>query len=158
MDVDIRRVGETSESEAKAALSVLIQLPSLLCEEIELGVAAETLTLNGLSFPFDLDGKASKVSLYAVSGAVSLNSGTDMIIDCDGLSSCLEVSQISATSTLRIPEGEAFFTKIKGKSNKIIYTRNGNATEAFDTADASKCVELAGMNAELVIDIAGRVR
>jgi hypothetical protein len=158
MDVDIRRVGGTSESDAKAALSVLLQLPASLCEETELSVAAETLTLDGLSFPFDLDGKVSSVTLTGVSGKISLNSGTDMIIECDGLPSGLEVSQISATTTLRIPEGEAFFTKIKGKSNKIIYTRNGNPAEAFDTAEASKCVELAGMNAELVIDVAGGVR
>jgi transcriptional regulator with XRE-family HTH domain len=158
MDVDIRRVGGSSENDAKAALSVLLQFPAALCEEAELSVAAETLILDRLSFPLELDGKVSRVSLTGVSGAVSLNSGMDMLITCDGLPSRLEVSQISAASTLHIPEGETFFTKIKGKSNQIIYTRNGKPAEAFDAAEASKCVELAGMNAELIIDIAGGVQ
>jgi transcriptional regulator with XRE-family HTH domain len=153
LDVDIRRSDDASETDAKGALSVVIELPVSLCEEVELSAFTETLILDRLSFPFELDGKADKVHLRGASGSVALNSNADMIIDCDRLPPVLSVGQISAASQLYIPEGETFFTKIKGKSNSIRYARNNSPEQPLNTPDAEKRVELAGMNAELTIHV-----
>jgi transcriptional regulator with XRE-family HTH domain len=152
MDVDIHRVGGVREEEAKEALVLYITLPAGYCTETELAINTDLLRLQGLGFPFELDGKAAKVSLESVSGKVVLNSSIDMDISCDKLPAALEINQISAVSKVHIPRDEAFFTKIKGKSNHIHYAVNGRSTEPFDTQDAECCIELAGMNAELLID------
>jgi DNA-binding XRE family transcriptional regulator len=152
MDVDIHRAGGASEADAKEALFLYITLPAMYCEEAELTINTGFLRLNGLAFPFELDGKVGKVSLESVTGKVALNSNIDMDISCDKLPTALELNQISAVSKLHIPQGEAFFTKIKGKSNRIQYAINGKAAEPFETPDAECRIELAGMNAELLID------
>jgi transcriptional regulator with XRE-family HTH domain len=152
MDVDIHRVGSVPEADAKGALFLHITLPGKYCKETELAINTDLLRLNGFAFPFELDGKAAKVILESVTGKVALNSVVDMDISCDQLPSALEVNQISASSKVHIRQGEKFFTKTRGKSNHIHYAVNGRSTEPFDTSDAERCIELAGMNAELLID------
>ena len=97
LDVDIRRVGESSEAESKAALFIQISLPTRLCEEVELSVIADVLRLNGLLFPFELDGKVHNVYLEEVKSVVALNCNTDMIIHTDELPTTIDVNQINAT-------------------------------------------------------------
>jgi transcriptional regulator with XRE-family HTH domain len=159
MDVDIHRLdsgargrGGVREAEAKDALFLHISLPGKYCQEAELALNTDLLRLEGLAFPFELDGKAGKVNLEAVTGKAVLNSGVDMDIYCDKLPAALEINQISAASKVHIPQGETFFTKIKGKSNRIHYAVNGKASEPFETPDAERRIELAGMNTELLID------
>ncbi|MDR1796339.1 MAG: helix-turn-helix domain-containing protein [Clostridiales Family XIII bacterium] len=153
IDVDIRRARETtSEAEAKDALTVQVFLPCALCEEAELSAVAGALGLTGLPFPFEFDGRAGKVRLSGVTGRVALNSSADMDITCDALPPSLEINQISASSTLHIPKEVCYCTKIKGKSNTIRFSEDGRPAESGAQPDAAHRVELAGMNAELLID------
>jgi len=152
LDVDIKNVGKISEAEAKGALFIDISLPADLCAGSELEAYTDTLKLSGLTAPFELDGKVSKVTLNGASGKVSLNSGNDMDITCDALPESLEVNQISATSTIHIPRGSDYRVKVKGKTNRVNFAIDGKPSERKGSEDGKYIIELAGMNAELLID------
>jgi len=152
MDVDIRRVGQSSEAEGKKALVVHVSLPARYCEGVELSVSTEILRLNGTGFPIEFDGSVKSVYLDGVKGVVALNCNTDMDIYADELPDAIEINQINATSTLHIACGTQCFTKVKGKSNRIRFTIDGKPAESSANADAECRIELAGMNSELLVD------
>ena len=155
LDVDIRRIGKGSEAEGKAALSIHISLPTRYCDEVELSAIADVLRLNGLSFPFELDGKVCNLFLQTVKSVVALNCNNDMVIHADELPAAIEVNQINATSVLRIPKNAKYFTKVKGTSNRIRYQVDGKPAEAPANTDTESRIEVAGMNAELLIEQGG---
>ena len=101
----------------------------------------------------ELDGKVRNVYLKAVKDVVSLNCNTDMVIYADELPAAIEMNQINATSVLHIPKDTKYFTKIKGKSNQIRFAADGKPAEAPADVDAVSRIELAGMNAELLIEM-----
>ena len=151
LDVDIHRVGENSEAEGKEALFIHISLPNKYCSEVELSSITDILQLKGLNFPFEFDGKTNNVYLESVKGTVALNCSTDMLIRADELPEAIEINQINTTSVLHIPSGARYFTKIKGKSNRIRYVVNGKPAEAPAELEAENRIEIAGMNVELLI-------
>ncbi|MCL2757510.1 MAG: helix-turn-helix domain-containing protein [Coriobacteriia bacterium] len=151
LDVDIRQSEKSSEAEGKEALSIHICLPARFCSEVELSAIADVLRLDGLTCPFELSGKVRKVDIKAVQGTIALNCNTDMVIYADALPAALEINQINATSTLHIPQGSKFYTRIKGESNKVIFMQDGKPTGYQGDADAANRIELAGMNAELTV-------
>jgi transcriptional regulator with XRE-family HTH domain len=152
MDVDIRRVGKSSEAEGKDALVIFISLPAKYCADVELAAITDVFRLNGIRCPFELDGKARSVYLEGVKGSVSLNCNTDMEICADEMPLVIEVNQINATSALRVPFGAKYFTKIKGKSNRIRFAVDGKPSDSLVDTDAEHCVKIAGMNMELLLD------
>jgi len=152
LDVEVRRVGQSSEAEGKKALFVHISLPAGYCEGVELSAGTEILWLHGASFPIELDGGAKNVYLDGVKGTVVLNSNADMDIYVDELPKAIEINQINATSTLHMPYGVQYFAKIKGKSNRIRFMIGGKPVESSSNDDAECRIELAGMNSELLID------
>ena len=149
IDVNVHRMGQASDTSGKENLYIEICLPSSFCEMAELSAVTQTLRLTGASFPVELDGKAGKVILEGANSLVSLNCNIDMDIRAGQLPAALEINQINATSALHIPEGSRYQTKIKGKTNKIIFAKDGGYQ---GDPDAENRIELAGMNAELVID------
>jgi len=151
MDVDIRRSGEKNDADGKEALYIEIALPASFCGEAELSAAAKTLRLADMGFPFEFDGKAAEVFITGENSRVTLNCGIDMDMSAERLPSAIEINQINASSKLRIPQNAKFFTKIKG-ANRITFTENGKPAKYKGEADADNRIELAGMNAELVID------
>ena len=152
LDVKIRRIGQSSEAEGKESLFIKIALPAKFCNEVELSAVAQNLKLSGLAFPIEVDGKIQNLELADVTGKVVLNCDSDMVISAHGLPNALEVNQINATSVVQIPRDEKFFTRIKGKSNTIRFAESGKPVESFADPDAEKRIELAGMNAELLIE------
>ena len=152
MDVEIMRLDKAADVTGKEALYITISLPAALCEKVELEASTNTLRLTETGFPFELDGKAGKVFLERISGTVALNCNIDMDIQADSLPAAIEINQINASSVLHIPQGLTFYTKIKGNTNKIVSIENGKPTPFQGNTDADSCIELAGMNAELVID------
>jgi transcriptional regulator with XRE-family HTH domain len=151
LDVDIHRVGKTREAEGKEGLLINISLPVNYCKEVELSVITNILRLNNLHFPFEFDGKTNHVYLESVKGTVALNCNTDMIIFADTLPNAIEINQINATSELSIPKGSKYYTKIKGKSNKIQYMTENKLCEASSETEAENRIVVAGMNVELLI-------
>ena len=156
LDVDIRRTGQSSEAEGKEALFVHISLPSRYTKEVELSAVSDVLRLCGTDFPFEFDGKVCAVHLESVKNTVTLNCNIDMEITADEIPSTIEINQINAASILRVPSDAKYFTKIKGKSNTIRLTVDGKPAELPAGTAAEHCIELAGMNAELRIEQAGR--
>ncbi|MCL2475215.1 MAG: helix-turn-helix domain-containing protein [Chloroflexi bacterium] len=152
LDVDIRRIGKNSEAEGKEALSIYISLPAKYSDNVELSVIADILRISRISFPLELDGKVRKVFLEEVKSIVALNCNVDMDIHTDKLPSAIEINQINATSVLHIPSGAKYYTKIKGKTNQIRFAVEGQASQYHADADAENRIELAGLNAELLID------
>jgi len=149
IDININRTGQASDTSGKENLYLKISLPSSLCEMAELSAVTRTLRLTDTSFPVELDGKAGKVILEGENNLVSLNCNIDMDIRAEKLPSALEINQINATSALHIPEDSSYHTKIKGKSNKIVFTKDDGYQ---GDSSAENRIELAGMNTELVID------
>jgi len=149
MDININRTGKANDTSGKENLYLELSLPSSLCEMAELTAVTQTLRLTDTSFPVELDGKAGKVILDGTNSLVSLNCNIDMDIRAEQLPSALEINQINATTALHIPEGSIYHTKIKGKSNKIVFTKDDGYQ---GDSSAENRIELAGMNAELVID------
>jgi len=155
LDIDIHRIGESSEAEGKEALFIQISLPARYCKEVELSATANTLRLCGLDFPFELDGNISKVYLDAVKGVITLDCNTDMEIFADEMPTDIEINQINATSVLHIPYDAKYYTKIKGNSNKIRFAIEGKPAETTAISEAENRIELAGMNTELLINRRG---
>ena len=156
LDIDIRRVGKNSEAEGKEALFIHISLPARYCKEVELSAIADVLRLNSLPFHFEFDGKTNNVYLESVQGTVALNCNMDMVIRADELPAALEINQINTTSMLHLPLDVKYFTKIKGRSNRIRYAVDGKHSESLSEAEAENRIELAGMNAELLIAHGGK--
>jgi len=152
MDIDIRRAEQRNDADGKDALYIEIVLPSAFCEDVELSAATNTLRLTDTPFSFEFDGKAGTILLSEVSGRIALNCNMDMDIRTDRLPSVIEINQINASSKLHIPIGTRYFTKIRGRSNKIIFYENGKLAKYQGDIDAENRIELAGMNAELLID------
>jgi transcriptional regulator with XRE-family HTH domain len=152
MDVDIHKTSNAAERDAKDALFIEISLPQELTGGAELSAQTQTLNLNGLTYPFELDGKVSSVNLLSVSGKVTLDCSSDMEIRADALPETLEINQINAASTLFIPNDAKFYTKIKGRSNHIRFISAGKPVDFTSDPDAENLIELAGMNAELTIE------
>jgi len=156
LDVNIRREGEGSGAEGKEALAIHISVPARYCNDVELSAVADVLRLSGLACPFELDGKARSVYMQDVKGIVALNCNSDMLIYADGLPAAIEVNQINATSVVHVPVDAKYVTKTKGKSNRIRYAAGGKMIEDLSDADAENRIELAGMNAELLIRHGGQ--
>ena len=152
IDIDIRRTEQRNDADGKKDLYIEIVLPTAFCEDAELSAATNTLRLTDTAFSFEFDGKAGVVLLAGTSGRVALNCNIDMDIRAEQLPKTIEICQINASSKLHIPFGARYFTKIRGKSNKIIFPEDGNPTKYQGDTDAENCIELAGMNAELFID------
>jgi transcriptional regulator with XRE-family HTH domain len=155
LDVDISRIGESSETAGKEALFIRILLPRRYCREVELSAVCGILRLNGTEFPCELDGKVKNVYLQGVTGALALNCNTDMEIWADELPALLGVNQINATSALRISQDKDFYVKVKGKTNRVLHSIAGKPAQPPEGLNRERRIELTGMNAELIIDRKG---
>ena len=153
IDVNLKRSEELSEAKAKDALSVYISVPAKLIENIELAARVHTLRLSGFEAEkFEFDGKVTRVNLDEFKGKVELNSSSDMIVVCSNLDGEIGIDQISATSTIHLPKGTEYQTKIKRAAKKISYTLDGTETQAPENHDTQNIIKLSGLNTELVIN------
>ncbi len=153
IDVNVNRVGNVSEAQAKEALYIFIGIPSKFLVDLELSAIINTLRVNHMEINvLEFDGKVSNVHVNSIKGLLELNCSTDMNIVCAGLNGCIDINQISATSTIHVPKGTVYFAKKKGRSNSILYTVDNQSCASPLNEDAENIIELKGMNAELVIN------
>lgn len=152
IDVDVLRRNGVTEAAAKKAVSIFIQVPHAYVGKLELSASAETIQVRSLECEgIELDVKAQSVALDGVAGTVEINCDLDMEIVCHSLDGAVELNQVSATSKIRVPEGTAFSTSLRGLGTSLSYERDGARAEAFDTPDADNLIGLNGMKSELVI-------
>ena len=155
--MEIRRVGEITEREARASLEVFVRFPQRYLKEIELSGHPGTLELRDLRAErVEFSGKAARVLLDGVSGHVELNSNEDLEIRCGSLDGRLDVNQVSSASRLFLPAEIPFVAVTRGSANHICYEKGGNPVEDFSRKDeeAGPCdnvIELNGMKSELII-------
>ena len=150
MDIDIRRVDKVSDADGKEALFIEIFLPSSFTEKAELASSVNTLRLTSTDFPFEFGGKAKLVFLEDIKNCITLDCSIDMEIFAKNLPREIEINQINASSVLHIPQNAQVVTKIKGKSNRIRFSDNNSDANQAESEAASR-IEVAGMNAELLI-------
>ena len=152
IDVDVIRKNGISESTAKEAVSILVQIPMLYVGKIECAVNTETVEICSLDCDsIELDVKTPNIILNDVGSTVEINSNLDMNVVCNSLKGYLAINQVSATSKIHIPEGEVFTAVTKGIGTSISYEKGGQQAERFDTPDAENIIELNGIKSELVI-------
>ena len=152
IDVDVNRKNGVSETTAKEAVSIFVQIPSPYVGKIECAVNAETVEIRSLECDsIELDVKTPYIALADVSGTVEVNCNLDMEIVCRSLNGEIAINQVSATSKIHVPEDTVFTAVTKGIGTSISYEKDGRKTERFDTPDAENIIELNGIKSELVI-------
>ena len=152
IDVDVNRKNGVSETTAKEAVSIFVQIPSPYVGKIECAVNAETVEIRSLECDsIELDVKTPYIALADVSGTVEVNCNLDMEIVCRSLNGEIAINQVSATSKIHVPEDTVFTAVTKGIGTSISYEKDGRQTERFDTPDAENIIELNGIKRELVI-------
>lgn len=152
IDVDVNRKNGVSETTAKEAVSIFVQIPSPYVGKIECAVNAETVEIRSLECDsIELDVKTPYIALADVSGTVEVNCNLDIEIVCRSLNGEIAINQVSATSKIHVPEDTVFTAVTKGIGTSISYEKDGRQTERFDTPDAENIIELNGIKSELVI-------
>lgn len=152
IDVDVNRKNGVSETTAKEAVSIFVQIPSPYVGKIECAVNAETVEIRSLECDsIELDVKTPYIALADVSGTVEVNCNLDMEIVCRSLNGEIAINQVSATSKIHVPEDTVFTAVTKGIGTSISYEKDGRQMERFDTPDAENIIELNGIKSELVI-------
>ena len=146
IDVDVNRKNGVSETTAKEAVSIFVQIPSPYVGKIECAVNAETVEIRSLECDsIELDVKTPYIALADVSGTVEVNCNLDMEIVCRSLNGEIAINQVSATSKIHVPEDTVFTAVTKGIGTSISYEKDGRQTERFDTPDAENIIELNGI-------------
>ena len=152
IDVDVNRKNGVSETTAKEAVSIFVQIPSPYVGKIECAVNAETVEIRSLECDsIELAVKTPYIALADVSGTVEVNCNLDMEIVCRSLNGEIAINQVSATSKIHVPEDTVFTAVTQGIGTSISYEKDGRQTERFDTPDAENIIELNGIKSELVI-------
>ena len=152
LDVEILRKNGVTEAAAKEAVTIFVQLPSQYIGKVEVAAHAETVELSSLKCDsIELGIKSENIILEEVVGTVEIDCNLDMNVICRTLSGEIAINQLSATSKITVP-AEAVFTAVtKGIGTSVSFEKGGKAVEAFDTPNADNIIELNGMKSELII-------
>lgn len=151
IDVDLIRKN-TTESEAKQHLTILIQLPLKYIRKAELSAAAESLLLKDIEAQnTELDIKTKNLTLDNVNSKVEVNCNCDMEITLRSLLNSIDINQLSASSKLYIPQSTDFNAASKGRHTEIFYEKDGKKVQPFNNPASDKIIELNGMKSELII-------
>ncbi len=153
IDIDLKRASDMSEAQAKEGLHVFIGLPQTYLKSAEVFAYTGALVIHDIALELmEFEGRAASVRLSGVNGLVELDSSSDLDIVCDTFAGGIGVNQISATSTIHIPQGTSYILKKKGATNRVSYTLNGKAFVPVPGEGAENIIKFTGLNAELVID------
>ncbi|EDS72812.1 putative phage head-tail adaptor [Anaerofustis stercorihominis DSM 17244] len=154
IDVEIKKIGEITMSEAKDELSVLIYIPYELCNKIEIYTICDILKIQDLKDKgIEADGKFEDIFVYDYYGHLELNCSNDMNITYNEFNGRIDINQIKATSKLNIPTNSTFNINKKGRSNNICFNLNNQPTEEIELIQQSKnLIELSGIGSELIIN------
>ncbi len=157
LDVDVRRVGAVSKTQARASLYLFLFLPRPYTGRVDISGNLEELRITGLKTEnLEFSGRTAAVHLTDCALHCELNSNEDLAVCCQNFTGQLDFNQISAVSRLLLPPETRFRAVTKGLANKIRYERDGAPCEAFSLPaqpgrDSELVVELNGLKSELVI-------
>ena len=112
IDVDVKRKNGTTEAMAKSEIDIFVQIPVQYVDKIECEAHAERVEIRSIECEnIELGVKTTNLILENVVGSVEVDCNLDMEIMCDSLNGEIAINQVSATSKIHVPE-EAIFQAV----------------------------------------------
>lgn len=151
IDIDIKRVGNLSETVAKNELTIKILIPQLYMGEVELNGNTNILELKNLELDnIEFSGKSKEIALENIKSHIEINTNEDAKLYVKNVEGALDINQLSATSKLYIASTDEFGFVTKGVLNKVLYKQDMlNIKEVSE--EPKLVIELNGIKSELSI-------
>lgn len=151
IDIDIKRVGNLSETVAKNELTIKILIPQLYMGEVELNGNTNILELKNLELDnVEFSGKAKEIALENIKSHIEIDTNEDAKLYVKNVEGALDINQLSATSKLYIASTDEFGFVTKGVLNKVLCKQDTlNIKEVSE--EPKLVIELNGIKSELSI-------
>ena len=151
IDIDIKRVGNLSETVAKNELTIKILIPQLYMGEVELNGNTNILELKNLELDnIEFSGKSKEIILEKIKSHIEIDTNEDAKLYVKNVEGALDINQLSATSKLYIASTDEFGFVTKGVLNKVLCKQDMlNIKEASE--EPKLVIELNGIKSELSI-------
>lgn len=151
IDIDIKRVGNLSETVAKNELTIKILIPQLYMGEVELNGNTNILELKNLELDnIEFSGKSKEITLENIKSHIEIDTNEDAKLYVKNVEGALDINQLSATSKLYIASTDEFGFVTKGVLNKVLCKQDMlNIKEASE--EPKLVIELNGIKSELSI-------
>lgn len=151
IDIDIKRVGNLSETVAKNELTIKILIPQLYMGEVELNGNTNILELKNLELDnIEFGGKSKEITLENIKSHIEIDTNEDAKLYVKNVEGALDINQLSATSKLYIESTDEFGFVTKGVLNKVLYKQDMlNIKEVSE--EPKLVIELNGIKSELSI-------
>ena len=151
IDIDIKRVGNLSETVAKNELTIKILIPQLYMGEVDLNGNTNILELKNLELDnIEFSGKAKEIALENIKSHIEIDTNEDAEIYVKNVEGALDINQLSATSKLYIASTDEFGFVTKGVLNKVLCKQDTlNIKEVSE--EPKLVIELNGIKSELSI-------
>lgn len=151
IDIDIKRVGNLSETVAKNELIIKILIPQLYIGEVDLNGNTNMLELKNLELDnVEFSGKAKEIALENIKSHIEIDTNEDAKLYVKNVEGALDINQLSATSKLYIASTDEFGFVTKGVLNKVLCKQDMlNIKEVSE--EPKLVIELNGIKSELSI-------
>ena len=151
IDIDIKRVGNLSETVAKNELTIKILIPQLYMGEVELNGNTNILELKNLELDnIEFSGKSKEITLENIKSHIEIDTNEDAKLYVKNVEGALDINQLSATSKLYIASTDEFGFVTKGVLNKVLCKQDTlNIKEVSE--EPKLVIELNGIKSELSI-------
>ena len=151
IDIDIKRVGNLSETVAKNELTIKILIPQLYMGEVDLNGNTNILELKNLELDnIEFGGKSKEITLENIKSHIEIDTNEDAKLYVKNVEGALDINQLSATSKLYIASTDEFGFVTKGVLTKVLYKQDMlNIKEVSE--EPKLVIELNGIKSELSI-------
>ena len=151
IDIDIKRVGNLSETVAKNELTIKILIPQLYMGEVELNGNTNILELKNLELDnIEFSGKSKEIALENIKSHIEIDTNEDAKLYVKNVEGALDINQLSATSKLYIASTDEFGFVTKGVLNKVLCKQDMlNIKEVSE--EPKLVIELNGIKSEISI-------
>ena len=151
IDIDIKRVGNLSETVAKNELTIKILIPQLYMGEVDLNGNTNILELKNLELDnIEFSGKSKEIALENIKSHIEIDTNEDAKLYVKNVEGALDINQLSATSKLYIAPTDEFGFVTKGVLNKVLCKHDMlNIKEVSE--EPKLVIELNGIKSELSI-------
>lgn len=151
IDIDIKRVGNLSETVAKNELTIKILIPQLYMGEVDLNGNTNILELKNLELDnIEFSGKSKEITLENIKSHIEIDTNEDAKLYVKNVEGALDINQLSATSKLYIASTDEFGFITKGVLNKVLCKQDMlNIKEVSE--EPKLVIELNGIKSELSI-------
>ena len=151
IDIDIKRVGNLSETVAKNELTIKILIPQLYMGEVELNGNTNILELKNLELDnIEFGGKSKEITLENIKSHIEIDTNEDAKLYVKNVEGALDINQLSATSKLYIASTDEFGFVTKGVLNKVLCKQDMLNIKAV-SEEPKLVIELNGIKSELSI-------